>query len=404
MTRSKAIFLSIAAVAVLCTAYFAIRAYRVADFAYGAHQQVKLLIESRGTIGEAPASQTFSVDYLEAIFGDNPDLLDELKNIVQSGLSDAPALNLGEVSAMVVTYHKNEEDEVSDVVAHVVGGFPLGKLKPGFHRDGYFKNLIEENVWVLGNQAVGVLGRDMVLFAKENVADEQKVIIEGLLDGNIMPLVDRLETPMHFTVVMPDPRRLVPRQLKSHVQAIVLKGSLSQSKGHVETILLTPSSRSASYALMVISDLKRISEITLKTKFSGIVQHREWGKHIDPWWAYEMVTTSEEATIAKEENIIRISSDFDRVMVNVVLKSLERMGRDLAQTRMSIEDRMDPRLVDRVMRATKPLHYWSNPHRWGPNWPIPPTTNEIAEFQAKIPVPSEEPTPLDPAPDAPPSA
>ena len=70
-----------------------------------------------------------------------------------------------------------------------------------------------------------------------------------------------------------------------------------------------------------------------------------------------------------------MKSDFERVMVNVVLKTIERMGRDMSQMRGTLEERTDPRLVDARMQSSKPLHYWSDDHQWGPDWPIPAETN-----------------------------
>lgn len=392
MTNKKLTLLSLVFLTLGAMAYATLRVWRAGSATAGTVSNVRMLIESGGTIGEKPATEAFSAGYLEAIFGDNPELLAELKNVVSKGISDEPSLNLGEVSAMIVTYHKNGDDKIRDVVAHVIGGFPLAKLKPGFHRDGFMKYMLDENLWTVGDSALNMLGRDMVLFANEDVAEKQNAVVEGLLSGDVLPLVDRIQTPLYYTIVMPDPKRVVPRQLKNHVQALIFKGRLSQTSGTFETLVLTPSSRSASYALSIVSDLKAMAEMALKAKFKGVVQQKNWGPHIDPWWAYEMVNTSEKISIEKEENILRIHSDFDRVMVNVVMKVLERMGRDLTQTRMTLEQGLDPRIVDRKMATRKPGHYWTEAHRWGPNWPIPPTDEEIAErkkaIEASTPVPT----------------
>jgi hypothetical protein len=77
----------------------------------------------------------------------------------------------------------------------------------------------------------------------------------------------------------------------------------------------------------------------------------------------------------KEQNIVRLKSKYERTMVNATLKSIERMGRDLAQMQGSLEEKLDPRLVDARMRTTKPQHYWSEEHKWGPDWPIGDASN-----------------------------
>ncbi len=372
---------ALTAVALAGAGFVAYRSYRLADIAWDVRSQVRYLIQNGGTIGAKPANATFSVDYLEAIFGDDPELLEQLKAVVQRGISETPALSLGEVSAMIVTYRKNSDERVTDVVAHVVGGFPLGKRPPGFHRDGYFKHQLDDNLWTMGNTALAFLGRDMVLFAEEEVAARQTDIIEGILQGNIIPLVENMGHPIYYTAVFPDPRRVVPKQLRHHVQAIVMKGFIEPARGRMETILLTTSPRSATYTLTVVNDVKTAAEIALKVKWKGLERETAWGTVINPWWAYEMVKTSEEATLEKEENIVRIRTEYERVMVNAVMKTLERMGRDMTQMRLSMDEKMDPRTVDAIMRTRKPYHYWSEEHRWGPHWPFMPTEEELEQMR-----------------------
>ncbi|HPG00633.1 MAG TPA: hypothetical protein PLE77_11235 [Kiritimatiellia bacterium] len=355
----------------------AYRTWRVYNVATEVRAQVRYLIENGGTIGEAPAAQTFSVDYLQAIFGDNPDLLEQIKSVVTKGVSDEPALNLGEVAAMVVTYHLTDEGKAEDVVVHAVGGFPLSRDKPQFHRDGYFFQQLDPNLWSWGNILIGFLGRDMIMFAADEATTaKQRELFDTLFSGEIMPLVDWIARPTYFTAVFPEPKNLFPQQMRSHVQAVIMKGSLSHTKGHWEAMVLTPSAKSAGYALSILRDMKVAGEFALKTRWGGEEKMTPWGKVIDPWWAYETVQTLERSTLEKEQGLIRMQTDFERVMVNVVLKGIERMGRDLAQMQGSMSDRLDPREVDARMKTKKPMNYWSEPHRWGPDWPIGGPTNE----------------------------
>ena len=400
MKRKRILAISALVIVLVLITGGGIIAYRTARLAFMAKDfksQVRYLIENGETIGESPAAETFSADYLEAIFGDNPELLQKLKNVVRRGLSEEPELNLGEVSAMIVTYHKETPDsDVDDVVAHAIGGFPLGKRRPGFHRKGYFSWQLDNRLWNTGNIMLGFLGRDMVIFAEEDVAESQQALIESLFDGNIMLLVERLDTPMYYTAVLPDPRRIIPSQLKSHVQAVVLKGSLGYEKGHFEMILLCPSIKSAEYALSVMEDMKTMANVTLKTRFSGVVKKTEWGDMVDTWWALEMSRAVEATKLKAEQNLVRAKSNFGRVMVNAVLKTVERMCRDLAQMRGSLQEGLDPRIVKQQMGKTQTSHYWSDPHIDGPDWPIPPpeqldpstSTNAPSEPAQPIPEPS----------------
>jgi hypothetical protein len=370
----------------LVASYYSYRAARIYRVASSFEKQIRYLIENGGTIGEAPASETFSVDYLQAVFGDNPDLLEKLKGIVQAGLADQPALNLGEVAAMIVTYHLTDDGKAEDIVVHAMGGFELARDKPGFHRNGYFFQQLDNNLWNYGNMLVGFLGRDMVLFSSdEAVAKAHREMLDSLFSGDITVLLDNLKRPIYFTAVFPDPRQIVPPQLRSHVQAVVFKGYLGYYKGGWEALVLTPSPKSATYALAILRDMKTASDYALKARWKGVVQQKEWGPVVDPWWAYELVKTSERTTMEKEQNLVRIKTDFERIMVNAVLKSVERLSRDLAQMKGSMTEKLDPREVDARMKTTSPNHYWSEPHKWGPDWPIAPTQAPPAKIQAVIP-------------------
>lgn len=398
MTKSKAICYALVAVTVtvagtgLFWGWRAARSYTaVRDF----KSQVRYLIENGSTIGEAPAAETLSTAYLEAVFGEDAQLLEGIRGVVEQGLAEDPSLSLGEISAMIVTYRKNpSQGTTEDVVAHIVGGFPLSKRKWGFHKDGFFAGQLDSHLWVAGNTVISFMGRDRVLLGEPDDVKAQEEIVEAILtDGNIMPLVDALsDRPYYYTAVFPDPHRIMPPQLRGHVQALVVKGLLSPSKGSWEAIMLTPSGRSTAYAAGVMGDLRRAAIVALEGRFHGIEQEQPWGKQIDPWWAYEMNQTLKKAELVSGQNTVRLRSEYERRMVNAFLKTIERMGRDMAQMRGIMDERLDPRLVDARLKTGKALNYWSDPHRWGPNWPIAAPTN-VFENQEAPPTAQGTPTP-----------
>lgn len=358
------------AVAVVACAVVGYRAYRVADVSVDAYSQVRYLIESGGTIGEAPASETLSSGYLEAVFGDNPTLFDQLQNVVNRGLTGNENVRLGEVAAMIVTYRTAPDGSVEDVVAHIVGDFPLNRRKPQMHRNGYFRHLIDKNLWNMGNTVLGYLGRDMLVFGEDHLVEEHEALLESIFAGDIMPLVNDLDRPLHYSVVFPDPRHIVPGGLRKHVQAVIVKGALTQTGGFFDTLIITPSLRSSAYAYSLFTDMKNLAQIALATKWRGVEEETAWGLHTENWWAHEILNNMDQAVFIQEENTIRLRSDFDRVGVNVVLKCLERMSRDVSQMRYSLNDKLDPRLADAKLQTLKPGHYWTEEHRWGPDWPI----------------------------------
>lgn len=367
-----------------------IRGKRLVKTAFDWRDQIRYLIENGGTIGEVPASEAFEDGYLEAVFGSDPELLSKLRGVISKGLAEDPSLSLGEVAAMVVTYRKNGDNRVEDVVAHVIGGFPLAQRKPGFHRDGYFRSQIDQNLWNTGNSLLSFLGRDIVIFADESVANAQQNVLEAVLAGDIMPLAEMIQDrPIYYTAVFPDPRRVVPPQLRPHIQAFIFKGHLAPYEGSYDITILTPNPESASYTLTMVYDMKIAAQLALQGRMGGIALQTEWGPQIPVWWAHEMVHNLQRATLEKEVNLVRLRMNFERVMVNATLKSIERMGRDLAQMRGSLDEKLDPRLVDARLRSEKPLHYWSDAHKWGPDWPIadPATKTRAQEAGAEQPVP-----------------
>ncbi len=356
--------------------FLGFRGYRLATFAYDLESQLRYLIDDGGTIGTSPAAETFSDIYLEIIFGHNGQLLEQVRENIRRGVQRDPDLMLGEVAAMLVTYREDEEENVLDVAVHVVGGFPLGRMAPQFHRDGFFRQHLDEKLWNVANTALRFAGREMVLLADEEVADRQSAVLDGIFEGRVGPLLVQMEEPIFYSLVLPNPRRVMPPQLRHHISAVVYQGAISHHAGRNEVVLLTNSRRSANYTMSVISDLKRVAEMALKTRFDGVEYEAAWGTTRGPWWSYEMAQTSDQTTIEREENLVRLTSDFERVMVNAIVKSIERFGRDWRRKRLVMEEGLDPREADRRMASQSPLHYWSDEHRWGPDWPVAPSEEE----------------------------
>ena len=348
------------------------KSYRLYSIGTEAHDHLRYLIDSGEPIGDVPASSAFASGYLQAVFGDNPELLQKLKGVIQKGLDDTSKLSLQRVSAMLVTYRIDDDEQVIDVATHIIGDQRAGRRKPGFHRDGYFKSMMDRQVWGLGNTIISFLGKEIVYFAQTEVIERQEAILNSLFSGEIAPIVTAIEKPYQYTLVIPNPRRLLPPQLRHHVQTLIIKGALEQQKGSSEAIILCSNEKSAKYTMAIMKDLKTASESLLRTKFDGRVADTPWGPTVQNWWAFEMVMTSDKAILEREESIVKIRSAFGRPMVNALLKSMERMGRDLAQMRAIMEEGKDPRLVDYEMRSPHPNHYWSASHKWGPNWPIAP--------------------------------
>lgn len=389
----RALLATIGLLGVVLTLYFGWRVFRFWTIFADWQTRIRYLVETGVTIGQRPAEEVVTVDYLQTIFGENPQLLEQLKQIVQIGLEKQEALSAAMISALLVTYHLDEDNTPKDVIVHVIGSFPIARRKPGFHRDGFFFQQLDPELWQAGNLAISFLGRDVLMFGPdEEAAGRHRAVIDTLFSGQIGELVSYIDPPLYYSVVLPNPKEGLPIQLRPHVQSVVIKGSLGHMKGRVESLVLCPSPKSARYTSSVLSDFKLAAEIALRTKFDAVPRRDQWGNITYTWWAHEMLKTSEAAVLEQSANIVRLLAEFDRIMVNAVLKSVERLFRDLAAMRQIEDEREDPRLADARLRSRHPLHYWSDEHQWGPDWPIPaPRTNEVSEAQA--PPPSEPSAP-----------
>jgi hypothetical protein len=388
----SAFVLVVSSVLLLVTGYRSIRLYsNVNDVV----NQVKHLIENGGTIGQTPADTALSSTYLEIIFGDDPELLAQLKQIVEKGMQETPDVKDGEISAIIVTYRKNGDDKIENVVAHIAGGFPLGRRKISMHRDGFFAEQIDNNLWQTGDSELKFLGRDLIVWAgNEDDERAQKEILEAIFSGEITVLADSIAAKkLYYTVVLPAPKQIVPPQMRSHVRAIMLNGMLSPEQGTFETIVLTDNERSASMVSSMMYDMKLSALVGLRTRFRGVLEDSPWGPYIPVWWAYEMANTVEDMELARRERTVRLSSQYERRMVNATMKTIERFGRDYSQIRGVEEEKLDPRVVDARMQTGKPVHYWSESHRWGPDWPFSAASTNIL-----IQTPDDQEQSLDSAP------
>jgi hypothetical protein len=359
--------------------YAGMRVYRMAHIAYDWESQIRYMIDNGGSIGTAPAQRTFSDAFLEIIFGDNPSLLEQLKVVIRRGLEEDPSAEMGEVAAMLVTYRIDTEGEVTDVAAQIIGGFPVSRSVPQFNRDGYFESQLDPDLLNVGNTMLRFAGRDMLLFAQESVAADQLEIIDAIFNGEIQPLVGRLEVPFFYTMVLPNPRGVVPPQLRQHIQAISQSGFISAYEGASEIIFLTSGRRSADYAASVINDMRRLAEATLRARCAGEARGVNWGTQAGVWWAAEMTQVMERLRFERDQNIIRIDFSYDRVMMNALMKTIERFGRDWSrmQARKAVPESAGVAAL--VASAREVPGYWSEGHRWGPDWPIAPSAGETAE-------------------------
>jgi hypothetical protein len=353
-------------------AVLAWRAWGVYQTAFGGFQHLRYLLESGETIEGVPADDVLSDNYLLSLFGDNPELVERLKTVVDLGMATDANLKLGNVSVMVVTYRKDEANTVMDAAIYAIGGFPDPKSKRlGFHSTGYFRQELDKDLWMTGNSIMNLFGRDIIVFCEQDKAEAHMALLYDLLNGRILPLAQRIvEAPLHYAIVFPDPKDLAPPNVRNSLQTVILKGEMSGDNGKTELMLVSPSVSSAYQVHTLVKDMRTLATITLHDKFSGYVKQMPWGPMNDVWWAVEYGELINRLQLLQDQVLVVARTDYDRVKNNAILKTVERAGRDLAAQKAFLLSGDLPWEFAYREKDNPTGGYWSPEHRWGPEWPL----------------------------------
>lgn len=365
--------LALCLLAALCAgAYVGWRALGIYQTTYGGFQHLRYLLESGETLEGAPADDVLSDNYLLSLFGDNPELVERLKTVVDLGMATDANLKLGNVSVMVVTYRKGEGDKIIDAAIYAVGGFPDPKSKRlGFHSTGYFREEVDPDLWVSGNAMMNLLGRDIIVFCEQEKAEAHMALLYDLLNGGILPLAQRVvEAPVHYAIVFPDPKELAPPNLRNSLQTVIIKGEMSADAGKTELMLVSPSAMAAFQVHTIVKDLRKLATITFHDKFGGYIKEMPWGEMNDVWWAVEYSQLIASLQLLQDQVLVIARTEYDRPKNNAILKTVERAGRDLAmQKSFLLSGDLPWEFAYREMDNPSG-GYWSQEHRWGPEWPL----------------------------------
>lgn len=353
-------------------AYVGWRAFGVFRTGYGGFQHLRYLLESGETVEGVPADDVLSDNYLMSLFGDNPELVERLKTVVDLGMATDANLKLGSVSVMVVTYRKGDADRVTDAAIYAIGGFPDPKSKRlGFHSSGYFREELDSDLWVSGNALMNLLGRDIIVFCEQDKAEAHMNLLYEVLNGGILPLAQKVaEAPLHYAIVFPDPKELAPPNLRNQLQTVIVKGQMSGDAGQTEMMLVSPSPRAAAQVHTLAKDMLTLARITFHEKFSGYVKEMTFGKMNDMWWSVEYVKLIDALKLLQDQVLVIGRVEYDRVKNNAILKTIERAGRDMAmQKSFALAGDLPWEFAFRD-KDNPTTGYWSAPHRWGPEWPL----------------------------------
>jgi hypothetical protein len=371
-------------VALCAGAYVGWRTWGVYQTLYGGYQHLRFLLESGETIEGAPAEDVLSDNYLLSLFGDNPELVERLKTVVDLGMATDANLKLGNVSVMVVTYRKGQDGNIVDAAIYAVGGFPDPKSKRlGFHSTGYFKQDLDPALWLTGNSIMNLLGRDIIVFCEQDKAEAHMSLLYDLLNGGILPLAQRIaETPLYYAIVFPAPKELAPPHLRNKLQTVIIKGEMGADSGKTETMFVSSSYRAAAQVHTLMKDMIDLARITFHDKYSGYIKDMPWGKMNDTWWALDYVALIDNFKLFQDQVLVVTRVEYDRFKNNAILKTVERAGRDMAmQKSFSLAGEL-PWEFAFLQKDNPSGGYWSPEHRWGNEWPLGdegiPTPGSIA--------------------------
>lgn len=360
------------------------RALGVYRTTHGGFQHLRYLLESGETLEGTPADDVLSDSYLLSLFGENPELVDRLKAVIDLGMATDANLKLGQVSAMVVTYNKDDSGAVLNPAIYAVGGFPDPQSRRlGFHSTGYMSQEIDRSLWLSGNAVMNLLGRDIIVFCEQDKAEEHMALLYDLLQGNILPLAQRIVgPPLHYAIVFPDPKELAPPNLRNNLQTVIIKGEMGGDYGKTETIFVTPNQRAATQSYVIFKDMVALARMVFHDQFSGYIKDMPWGKMNDTWWAVEYVELIDDMALVQDQVLIVARMEYDRVKNNALLKTVERIGRDIAMQKSYLLAGELPWEFAYRNKESPSGGYWSAPHRWGPEWPLGrqgiPTANSMA--------------------------
>ena len=361
------------------------RVFRLGHTAYRGYQHLRYLLETGESIEGEPVDDVLSDNYLRSLFGDNPELVERLKTVVDLGMATDANLKLGSVSLMVVTYRKDDETgAISDAAIYAVGGFPEPKSRRlGFHSTGYFKTELDPQMWMSGNALMNLLGRDIIVFCEEEKAEAHMALLFHLLQGRILPLAQRIaEAPLHYAIVFPSPKELAPPNMRRNLQTVIIKGDMDGDHGQTDILLVSPTYRASMQTYSLTRDMFALARIFMHDHFGGYIKKEVWGDMDDSWWAREYVELLDSTKLIQEQVLVAGKVKYNRAKNNALLKTVERACRDIAMQKAYLLASELPWEFAYRTKDNPSTGYWSEPHRWGAEWPLGeegiPTPGSIA--------------------------
>jgi hypothetical protein len=157
---------------------------------------------------------------------------------------------------MLVTYRA--DGELRDVAIHVFGNLNPSQL-PKFSNDGYWRTQLTDQFFNMGQNFLGLLGREVLILANKEVQKRQQDFMEAGLNGEYPIVRDYLHDPVSFIAVIPDPTKLLPQEYRPYVAAMLVKGKLSLDNSRTEIVALSFDPQKARELAQMFSDMRMMA-------------------------------------------------------------------------------------------------------------------------------------------------
>ena len=227
---------------------------------------VQEAVKRQEMVVKAPARKEFSPAFLQMAFGDNPPLLEQIKDALAKALGEKPALSQGDVAMMLVTYRA--EGELRDVAIHVFGNL-IPERMPAFSSEGYWHSQLPDQFFTMGQSFLSVLGRQILILASPEVEKKQRELIDAITNDHYPVVQDYIHDPVSFIAVIPEPSRLFSDQFRPYMAAVLVKGKVSLDEARGELVALSYDPKRAQDLAQLMSDTRMMAVGITRVRFSG---------------------------------------------------------------------------------------------------------------------------------------
>ncbi len=272
-TKANVVVWSLLVVLVLAAGVLALnvteRAKRLVLETNQVRKVVQEAVRRQEMIVKAPARKEFSPAFLQMAFGDNPPLLEQIKEALTQALGVDPKLAQGDVAMMLVTYRA--EGELRDVAIHVFGNLMPEKL-PAFSSEGYWKSQLPDRFFAIGQSTLSLAGREILVLANRETEKKQREIIEAVLNNRYPVIQDYLHDPVSFIAVVPEPGLLLTDQFRPYLAAMLIKGKISMDEARAEVVALSYDQKRAEELAQLFSDMRMMAVGVGRVRYAGAEQ------------------------------------------------------------------------------------------------------------------------------------